>query len=111
MASLSVRAFDQAQRRHRYPARTGALGIACLQRDLIAASEHLMAASKYLWPKEKSMAEVLEGQTTASFATPNQLNENIIRSMVYLLQISGSVGLDLVSAVAHAIEKEEMAVV
>lgn len=111
MASLSVRAFDQAQRRHRYPTRIGALGVACLQRDLIAASEHLMAASKHLWPKEKSMSEILDMQTIASGAVPSQFNENIIRSMVYLLQISGSIGLDLVSAAAHAIEKEEMAVV
>jgi len=111
MVSLSVRAFDQAQRRKKYPARNGILGVACLQRDLMAASMHLLAASELLWAKEKTLSEAMSAQMFSDASTNAQFNDHVIKAALVILQLSGSIGLDLVTAASHAIERQEMAVV
>ena len=46
MSNYSIRAFDEAQRRKFYPERKGPLGVACVQRDIIAACKHLSVAAE-----------------------------------------------------------------
>lgn len=110
MASLSVRAFEQAQRRKKYPSRTGILGIACLQRDLMSSASTILAAGESLWPKERLWKDIIEGQTAHTSESSSKFNNQIIEAAAILYQLSGAIGLDLTSAVQHFIEKQEMSV-
>lgn len=110
MASLSVRAFEQAQRRKKYPSRTGILGVACLQRDLMNSAVTLLAAGENLWPKERLWTEILDSQTIHTSESSYKFNNQIIEAAAILYQLSGAIGLDLTSAVQHFIEKQEMSV-
>lgn len=111
MANFSVRAFEQAQRRKQYPQRQGPVGVACIQRDILRSSKENSIAAEYLWMREISAEK--SGDPTPDFHAlrKNDLSEHLVLSMLYLLQVSGALGLDLVAAIGHELDKRELTVV
>ncbi|NBV83122.1 hypothetical protein EBR57_03250 [bacterium] len=113
MSTLSSRAFEEAQRRRLYPDRHGALGVACLQRDLFLATREIALASEYLWKKEKTdIATASEfGLTDTQRLRKMGFHHHLAEAVTYLLQASGSTGVDLLSMVKAEIEKKELSIV
>lgn len=111
MSDLSIRAFDQAQRRQLYPERKGPLGVACVQRDILIACKHLSLASEFLWKEGETDKKRIESDFFLSAASrSNPLQREIALAGVQLLQITGSMGIDLFSLLKAEIEKMEMTV-
>lgn len=104
MSNLSVRAFDQAQRRKRYPERKGVAGVAYLQRDLLAAQSGICQISEVLWG-----ANI--GREAAEDSPSKNIHDRLSDVGLLLLQFSGALGLDLISILKARIEKEEMSVI
>lgn len=112
MANLSVRAFEEAQRRKMYPDRNGALGVSCIQRDILLAIKELSIASEYLWQREKNAANTHDiPHQTPNVLLHNNFNLHLIKSALYIATISGSLGVDIVSSIKHEIERLELAIV
>ena len=110
MSDLSVRAFDQAQRRKRYPERKGSLGIACMQRDLITAQKYLSIASEILWQTSIDREYEMPILMTAESKLQHTLNECLAKAGLQLLQLSGCLGIDFVTLMRQRLEREELAV-
>jgi hypothetical protein len=113
MSNMSLRAFEEAQRRRLYPKRNGALGVSCMQRDVLLAIQQLTVASEYFWLKEKTGISVEDDVPTSNAMKfqKNHFQEAIGRSMMYLLQVTGAAGIDLFAAVKSELEKKEMEIV
>ncbi|NBS90293.1 hypothetical protein EBS67_09875 [bacterium] len=112
MANLSVRAFEEAQRRKMYPQRNGPIGVACIQRDILLAIKELSIASEYLWQKEKNATDAHEiPHQTPNILLHNNFNLHLIKSALHIATVSGSLGVDIVSSIKHEIERMELAVV
>lgn len=111
MNNLSVRAFDEAQRRKQYPDRRGIVGVACIQRDILSTGKHLAILSDVLW--KTSIDTRHQGDLISNEATSNNsvmVQQHLTSAGILLLQISGALGMDFVALLKHGIEKEEMTV-
>ncbi len=106
MSNFSIRAFDQAQRRHLYPERRGVLGLAYVQRDLIEAQKSLSALGASLWgssPEEKMSPDAPSVIKSAQ--------EHLSDAGLRLLQLSGALGIDLISLLRQRLEQEELTII
>jgi len=110
MSDLSIRAFDQAQKRKQYPERKGALGVACMQRDILTAQKNLSILSEILW--QTTVDPEYQKQTfyTNEARVQHTINEYLARTGLQLLQLSGCLGIDFVTLMRQHLEKEELAV-
>lgn len=113
MSNMSLRAFEEAQKRRLYPKRSGALGVSCMQRDLLLAVQHITVASEYLWLKEKNNISIEDNIPTSNAMKfqKNHFQESIGKSMMFLLQATGAAGIDLFAAAKTELEKNEMEIV
>lgn len=113
MSNLSGRAFEEAQKRKLYPQRNGALGVACIQRDLLLATKHISQASEHLWLREKTNIDSPSnsGETNIHRLQSNKFQEEMAMSFYILLRISGSLGIDLVSLGKAEVEKQELTII
>lgn len=112
--SLSLRAFEEAQRRKLYPQRNGATGVACIQRDLLLACKEMASASEHLWMREKTnIAEQFpwSGHQTTNEILRSPFNVHLTGAAVYLMRISGSVGFDIFLAAKQEIERQELSII
>jgi len=112
VSNYSIRAFDEAQRRKFYPERKGPLGVACVQRDIIAACKHLSIAADCIWKDGANNTPRIESDYHVNSSTKsNPFQKELAAAGILLLQVSGSMGIDLVSLLKSEIEKLEMAVI
>jgi hypothetical protein len=112
--SLSLRAFEEAQRRRLYPQRNGATGVACIQRDLLLACKEIASASEHLWIREKTDIEEQfpwSGHQTTNQGLRNSFNVHLTGAAVYLMRVSGSLGFDLFIAAKQEIERQELSII
>ncbi len=105
MSNLSIRAFDQAQRRKKYPDRKGYAGLAHIQRDILVTQKNLSEMSEILWSLTGEHGDFLEGSPSVN------LYEKLSDIGLVMLQLSGSLGIDFVSILKHRIEKEELTII
>lgn len=110
MSDLSIRAFDQAQRRKKYPERKGPLGVACMQRDILTAQKHLSILSEILWQTTIDPEYQKPIFYTNEARIQHTVNEYLARTGLQLLQLSGCLGIDFVTLMRQHLEKEELAV-
>lgn len=112
MSSLSIRAFDEAQRRQRYPDRRGMVGVACMQRDIITVNKHLSAIAEILWKTsiDSSMDITLPSDRTQA-NNSLMVQQHLTLAGLNLLQLSGALGMDFVSLLRQAVEKEELTII
>lgn len=111
MSNLSVRAFDEAQRRKQYAERSGIEGVAHMLRDINTTQKHLSLLSEYLWragvdPKyrtQRSMRKPLD-------AIETDIYEQLGIIGVQLLQLSGALGIDFIALIKSEIERLELSV-
>lgn len=111
--SLSLRAFEEAQRRKLYPQRNGPTGVACIQRDLLLASKEIASASEHLWIREKTNIEenfAWSGHQTVNQSLRSSFNVHLTDAAVYLLRVSGSIGFDVFLAAKQEIERQELSI-
>jgi len=112
MSNLSIRAFDEAQRRKLYPDRRGIVGIACMQRDILTAQKHLSMLSTILWRTSVDGSYRQEYEQIPNVPIrPNAVQEQLGQIGVQLLQLSGALGIDFVSVLKHEIERLEITVI
>jgi hypothetical protein len=111
MATLSIRAFDEAQRRKLYPERKGLTGVACLQRDILLAQRHLGNIAEILWQNgvNSSYSSIPSGDSSTRQASM-ALNEHLAQAGLQLLQLTGALGIDFISLLKQQVEKEELTV-
>lgn len=105
MSNLSIRAFDQSQRRKKYPERKGYAGLSYIQKDLLIAQKNIAEISEILWAMTGENGEFADGATSAN------VYQKISDIGLILLQISGSLGIDFVSIIKHRVEKEELTII
>jgi len=108
VANLSIRAFDEAQRRKQYPERRGPTGIACMQRDILSVQKHLAEVAELLW--QSGMDPSYNKTQSGSQNNSKVLNDHISLAGLKLLQLTGALGIDFVSLLKQQIEKEELTV-
>jgi len=112
--SLSLRAFEEAQRRRLYPQRNGATGVACIQRDLLLAIKELSSASEHLWLREKTNIEenfAFSGHQNPNIMLNNSFTLHLTNSLVFIMRISGSLGFDVSVAAKQEIERLELSII
>lgn len=111
MSTLSIRAFDEAQRRKLYPERKGLMGVACLQRDILLAQRHLANIAEILWQNgvNSSYSSAPSGDNNAR-QMAMALNEHLAQAGLQLLQLTGALGIDFISLLKQQVEKEELTV-
>ena len=108
MANLSIRAFDEAQRRKQYPERRGPTGIACMQRDILSAQKHLAEIAELLW--QSGMDASYNKTQISTQGNSKALNDHLSLAGLKVLQLTGALGIDFVSLLKQQIEKEELSV-
>lgn len=111
MSNLSVRAFDEAQRRKQYAERTGIEGVAHMLRDIHMTQKHLSILAEYLWkagvdPKYASQRPMKKPFDIVDTDVYEQFG--IIG--IQLLQLSGALGIDFVSLIKSEVERLELSV-
>jgi len=107
MSNLSVRAFEEAQRRKLYMDRKGIQAVANIQRDILIAQKNLSMMAEYLWSISGK-----DGSGNFSVNNPKDQDVNKFLSLagLQILQISGSLGIDFVSLLKHEVEKQELTI-
>lgn len=111
MSSLSIRAFDEAQRRKKYPDRRGITGVACMQRDIITVTRHLSSIADILWKTSiDENHDIIMPTNRESSNNALMLQQHLTLAGLNLLQLSGALGMDFVALLKHAVEKEELTV-
>lgn len=111
MSTLSIRAFDEAQRRKKYPDRRGVVGVACMQRDILTINRHLSAIADILWKTSIDGKHDITSLVDTEYLNNSlMLQQHLTAAGLNLLQLSGALGMDFVSLLKHAVEKEELTV-
>lgn len=111
MSNLSVRAFDESQRRKMYASRTGVEGVAHMMRDIIMIQKNLNILGEFLWragvdPKFKPQRQMRRPLD----AVETDIYEQLGIVGVQLLQLSGALGVDLVALMKSEVERLELTV-
>lgn len=111
MSNLSIRAFDESQRRKLYADRRGSTGIACMLRDIAIAQKHLSIISEIIW--STGMGGSPRQQREMKF--PMELGKTDLYEQfgiiaIQLLQLSGALGIDFLSLAKSEIERQELTV-
>lgn len=111
MANLSIRAFDEAQRRKKYPERRGPLGVACIQRDILIAQGNLSNLADVVW--KVGLNPSYNRQINSMADDPKdmeKIHNYLSQTGLQLLQITGALGIDFLLLLKHIVEKEELTV-
>lgn len=111
MSNLSIRAFDEAQRRKLYPERKGPTGLSCMMRDILIAQKHLTIISEILW----ATAAAGSARQQRDMKVPIEIGKTDIYEQfgiigVQLLQLSGALGIDFISLAKSEVERLELTV-
>jgi hypothetical protein len=105
VSNLSVRAFDQARRRHLYGERRGIAGLAHIQKDILEIQRSLSSMALIFWA-----GGVAESNTLDVPSDLKNVQEHLSDAGLRLLQLSGSLGIDFVSLLRQRIEMEEITI-
>jgi len=107
MSNLSMRAFEEAQRRKLYMDRKGIHAIANIQRDILIAQKNLAMMAEYLW---SISGKDVSGNFSVYNPKDYDVNKFLSLAGLQILQISGSLGIDFVSLLKHEVEKQELTI-
>lgn len=107
MSNLSLRAFEEAQRRRLYVDRKGINAVANIQRDILIVQKNLAMMAEYIWTLS---GKEVSGNFSIYNPKDHDVNKFLASAGLQLLQISGSLGIDFVSLLKHEVDKQELTI-